>query len=174
MATARAFLRLHASDFLGVAASRQSAANVGTNSLRRSTEPPLQSATVPTNTFDPDADLVALRAERDGLGMTHVRFTQTYRGLPVFGADASVRLAADGRVSSAGARLVPDVQVDIQPTFTATQAVVKAVALWQAQFNSQQIPEATSTQLCILAPGLLKNDGNPTTYLVWEVKLLRD
>ena len=122
-------------------------------------------------TLDPDADLVALRAERDGLGMTHVRFTQTYRGLPVFGAEASVHLAADGRVSSAGARVVPAVQVDIQPTFTATQAVAKAVALWQAQFHRTEIPESTSSNLCIFAPGLLKNDGNPASYLVWEVRL---
>ena len=93
VATARDFLRRHARDFLDVSAPRQSAANPGTNSLRRSTEPPLRSAAAPANAFDPDTDLMPVRAERDALGMTHVRFAQTFHGLPVFGADASVHLA---------------------------------------------------------------------------------
>ena len=189
VATARAFLRRHGSDFLGVAASRQSAANLATNDQRRSPDTSTGGASVPASqgmasgrlastlapptasASDPDADLALLRAERDALGMTHVRFTQTYRGLPVFGADAAVHLAADGRVSSANARLAPDIQVDVQPTLTREQAVLVAVALWQAQFHRTETPEATSTNLCILAPDLLKNDGNPATYLVWEVKL---
>ena len=172
VATARDFLRRHARDFLDVAAPRQSAAVLGTNSQRRSTEPPLRPATAPANAFDPDTDLTPVRAERDALGMTHVRFAQTFHGLPVFGADASVHLAPDGRVSSAGARLMPDGPADHQPTLTREQAVSLAVAAWQAQFNRKEIPEASSAVLCILAPGLLNNDGNPATYLVWEAKLL--
>ena len=31
----------------------------------------------PGGAFQPDTDLVAQRAERDALGMTHLRFTQT-------------------------------------------------------------------------------------------------
>ena len=172
VATARDFLRRHARDFLDVAAPRQSAAVSGTNSQRRSTEPPLRSAAAPANAFDPDTDLTPVRAERDALGMTHVRFAQTFHGLPVFGADASVHLAPDGRVSSAGARLVPDGPAALQPTLNREQAVNLAVAAWQAQFNRKETPETSSAVLCILAPGLLKNDGNPNTYLVWEVKLL--
>ena len=118
------------------------------------------------------ADLAPVRAERDAVGMTHVRFTQTYRGLPVFGADATVHLETGGRVSSANARLVPDIQVDVQPALTREQAVLMAVGMWQAQFHRTETPEATSTHLCLLAPGLLHHDGNPATHLVWEVKLL--
>ena len=177
VATARDFLRRHAGEFLGVAASRQSAANSGGASVpaSRGMAPGRLASTLapPTaSSFSPDTDLAPLRAERDVLGMTHVRFTQTYRGLPVFGADASVHLAADGRVSSAGARVVPDIHVDIQPTLTREGAVALAVAMWQAQFHRTETPEATSTNLCLLAPGLLKNDGNPATHPVWEVKLL--
>jgi Zn-dependent metalloprotease len=170
VATARDFLRRHASEFLDDSRSRgrQSAPSPSPDDQRRLTS---SATAATTNAFDPDTDLVPLRAERDALGMTHVRFTQTYRGLPVFGADATVHLAADGRVSSAGARLVPDIQVDLQPTLTREQAVTVAVAMWQAQFQRTETPEATSAALCILAPGLLKNDGNLAPYLVWEVKL---
>ena len=155
-----------ARDFLDDSRSRgrQSAPSAFLEDQRRLT------SAATTNAFDPDTDLALVRAERDALGMTQVRFAQTFYGFPVFGADANVHLAADGRVSSAGARLVPDGPADLQPALNREQAV--AVALWQAQFHRAETPEASSAALCLLAPGLLKNDGNPATYLVWEVKLL--
>jgi hypothetical protein len=171
VATARDFLRRHASDFLGVAASRQSAAISSTNDQRRSTEPPLQAAAVPANSFDPDTDLAPLRAERDALGMTHVRFHQTYRGLPVFGTELIVHLAPGQQVSSAGGRLVPGLKLDPVPTLPREFATNIARLIWQDQFHTQQNPEVRRAELCVLTPGLLKNNGDPAAWLVWEVKL---
>ena len=171
VATARDFLRRHGGDFLddSLSRGRQSAPSASPESQRRLT-PAATAAT--TNAFAPDTDLTALGAQRDELGMTHVRFQQTHRGLPVFGAELIVHLTPDQQVSSAGGGLVPGLQVPVDPLLTVEAATLIARHLWQAEFQLQVDPEVRSTRLCVIAPGMLRNDGDPTAYLVWEIKLV--
>ncbi len=134
---------------------------------------PQASATATTvfaSTFSLDTDLELLTAERDSLGMTHIRFGQTHRGLPVFGTELTVHLDAAGCVSSAGGALAPDLAVDPTPTLTGEQAGLLAAVLLQAQSSRTETPEVRATRLCILAPGLLRHDGDATAWLVWEVR----
>lgn len=123
---------------------------------------------------EPARNLALNRAERDQLGMTHVRYDQTHQGLPVFGAGVIVHLAPDGQVSSAGGSLVPDLRVATTSGLDRERAIALAVGLWQSQFHRTNAPEVRSAGLCILAPGMLRNNGDPSAYLVWEIKLALD
>ena len=120
----------------------------------------------------PEENLAALGAQRDELGLTHVRFQQTYRGLPVFGTELIVHLTLDQQVSSVGGGLVPGLQVPVDPLLTVEAATLIARHLWQTEFQLQVDPEVRSTRLCVIAPGMLRNDGDPTPRLVWEIKLV--
>src|SRR5438128_165758 len=48
--------------------------------------------------YDPDSELILERQERDELGRRHLRFTQQYRGTPVWPGDLIVHLDARGNV----------------------------------------------------------------------------
>ncbi len=73
-------------------------------------------------------DSFALRAVRDGAGGRHEHFTQTYRGLPVLHAGASVHFDARGSIVGIRDRTHADVDVDIVPRVPAddAEALVRA------------------------------------------------
>ena len=57
---------------------------------------------------DADAELRLMDTRTDTPGATHVRFEQTYRGLPVFGTMLRVHYDAAGRLYAANGSFVPD------------------------------------------------------------------
>ena len=65
-------------------------------------------------------------------GLTNVYLRQTYKGLSVIDGIANVTVTSDGRVLSAGIRLVDNVSSKVElggPTLTATDAVRRAASL---------------------------------------------
>ena len=77
---------------------------------------------------DAQAELSLAKSEVDQLAMTHVRFQQVHRGIPVAGAELAAHYDAAGRITSIDANYVSGIDIDVDPTITATvgQAAAKA------------------------------------------------
>lgn len=83
-------------------------------------------STAPLATTDASALLLA-RVLTEKNGATHVKFDQTYRGLPVLGAQLVVHLNQFG-VTGVNGNYVPDVRVGKTPKVTAAKANATALA----------------------------------------------
>ena len=78
---------------------------------------------------DPAAELVSKHTHVDELGMTHARFQQTVRGVPVSGAELMAHYDRVGRLTSIDANYVPDLDgIDVNPALTIDEALGKAHA----------------------------------------------
>jgi Zn-dependent metalloprotease len=73
------------------------------------------------------SDLTIFNVQIDPLSMAHVRVRQSYRGIPIVGAEAIVHLRSNGEVSGDTNNLVSGIKVDIEPRLAASDAVTKAV-----------------------------------------------
>ena len=106
-------------------------------------------------------DLTLLRAFVDELDLTHARFQQTVRGVPVFGGEGIVHLRRDGSISAVTDSFVPAVTVDTTPKLSGDEAIGHAVP-------------RTGCASCLTAPPasdlwVLRHDGKDR--LVWRVQL---
>ena len=67
--------------------------------------------------------------EKDALGRTNVRFSQTYEGLEVYPAELSVHVSKEGEVVVLDGVFIPTPKIDeLQPKIQADEAVAKAVS----------------------------------------------
>jgi vibriolysin len=73
-------------------------------------------------------DLSSKRALVDSLGKSHERLAQSFRGVPVFGAQAIVHLNDDGSIASITDRLARNLKVDTTPKLRAEEAQQIAIA----------------------------------------------
>ncbi len=84
----------------------------------------------------PRAQLRAMRVKKDELGMTHVRFAQVLRGVPVMGAELLVHFAPDGAVVTVDSTQVASLAVlegvRLSPSLSAAQAAAAATAHFRA------------------------------------------
>lgn len=113
----------------------------------------------------PLTELQPDRTDLDALGMSHVRLQQTYRGVPVLGAELIVHLAPGNRlVTAVNGDYLPDVQLaDVKPTISTQQALAAARAA---------LPGGTIHQ----APHLVVVDGRldaelSGAHLVWYLEI---
>lgn len=98
---------------------------------------------------DPDNELVMVRQERDGLGHGHVKFDQTWSGIPLWPSDLSVHLAPNGIVYLMDGAYAPTpVAVATVATVTADQAVARA----RASLAGGERGEVTPPALIIFTP----------------------
>lgn len=73
---------------------------------------------------DPDGELRIIRNRRDALGRAHLRFAQTYRGLPVWPAELNVHLTSSGDVDLLNGAFVPTPrQVLLNPQIAEDEAL---------------------------------------------------
>ena len=100
-----------------------------------------------------EPDLVVRKVDRDDLGQVHVRLDQTYRGLPVFGAQIVVHMDERGILGVNGT-FVPGVQVPVEPGISAEAAETTAGGDL-AKRSSGPITIA-ATSLAIYRTGLLE------------------
>ncbi|KFA93995.1 M4 family metallopeptidase [Archangium violaceum] len=73
-------------------------------------------------------DVALKRTLRDERGLVHERVSQSFRGVPVFGAEAILHTDANGSVVSVTDRLARDLKVDTTPGLRAEEAIQIAVA----------------------------------------------
>jgi len=105
----------------------------------------------------PAAGLVVTRAERDELGMTHVRLAQQKNGLRVVGGDVILHVDADGAVRTVNGT-PRDSALTATPSITAEDAARAAVK------GSENPVEAVRSELTYVVSN---TDGE--LYLAWEV-----
>ena len=72
--------------------------------------------------------LRTLKVTVDEMGMAHTKVQQLHRGVPVWEGQAIVHLAQNGELSYVTDDLIPDVNVDTTPDYTADEAIDLAVA----------------------------------------------
>lgn len=75
-----------------------------------------------------DDDFAYRTHETDELGMTHVRMTQLYRGVPVVGGELIVHLTED-KVTGINGRFVADLDLPTFPAITSARAADQARAI---------------------------------------------
>ena len=108
---------------------------------------------------DAAAELSLSRSEVDPLAMTHVRFQQVHRGIPVAGAELAAHYDEAGRLTSIVANYISGVDVDVEPRITARigQAVAKADVVSRMKLADDSALQTTDGKLVVFA------DGRPAT-----------
>ena len=71
---------------------------------------------------DPINQLQFQTEQTDGLGLTHVRYQQVHRGVPVFAAELNVHLNNVGEVQVINGVVLPDLTIDVHPRIDPTAA----------------------------------------------------
>jgi bacillolysin len=89
---------------------------------------------------DPDEELVLRSATRDRLGMSHLRYDQRYRGLPVFGRQLILHLKGEA-VTAVNGDVAPAIDVPTTPVISGpASAWIAHLALAKLQPSSAPRP----------------------------------
>ncbi len=111
---------------------------------------------------DPDKELSVARTDRDALGRTHVRFAQSYRGVPVWPADLIVHLDPAGNVDLVnGAYVATPRDLPNRPVIDAPKAqeIARAAVPFAAEASAED------PTLIVYAP------GDRPCRLAWKVEV---
>ncbi len=119
----------------------------------------------------PSKYLMLSRAETDNIGMTHVRFTQRYNGVPVYGTEVIVHVNKQGEVNSANVNVIPSLAINTTPTYAQSKAEAGAVEIWRGEFGATGNPDRVSSQLYIMSPEYFRGEKTLKYYLVWAVNV---
>lgn len=101
-----------------------------------------------------DEDLAVTRV-RTANDITHIRFTQSYNGLPVVGAEMYMHVAADGKIEFVNGEFVPGKDLPFSPTIDAGKAFAGIIA----KRGGEQTEQPTLTYV-------RAHDG--VGYLAWQ------
>jgi Zn-dependent metalloprotease len=104
---------------------------------------------------DPSSELRLSKSEVDELSMTHARFQQMVRGVPVVGAELAAHYDAAGRITSIDATYIAGLDnVDVQPTIDAKASAesVKAEIAAQTKVDAAMLT-ANEPKLVVFALG---------------------
>jgi Zn-dependent metalloprotease len=112
------------------------------------------------------------------LGWT-VRYDQSYRGIPVFGARLLANLDKSGDLTSVNGFVAPDLDLSVTPRFSQSQAASRAVATVVADPPGRNGGtdvaglKAASTKLTVYRMGAIKGERGPNV-LAWVVEVSND
>ena len=107
---------------------------------------------------EPQEELRLKAINTDREGNHHVRLQQTYRNLPVFGAELIVHLDRDNAVKGSNGRLVPGIELPEKPKLTVEEAKRRILA---HATRNKEIPGKEPVLL------VLVHEGKP--YLAWHL-----
>ena len=99
------------------------------------------------------------RTETDALGMTHARFQQTVRGVPVIGAEIAAHYDREGRVAAMHSTVEDDLDLDVTPS--VERETSRRTAIEDALART---PDLTEPELEVEDGALAIEDGK----LVWS------
>ncbi len=119
----------------------------------------------------PGRDLVAGESHGDRLGMTHLRFTQVHRGLPVFAADLRFHFNAGDDLVAVNGTVVPNLDLDPTPSVDRIEAsdIARRVVAKDHGRTADDL-DSSSPELMIYRTGLAR--GIPgTDHLVWKMEV---
>jgi Zn-dependent metalloprotease len=121
-------------------------------------------------------ELQFLRNESDKqLGWSHVRMSQVYQGLPVFGYQLVVHLDTQHQVATVNGHFRPD--IDLDPTPKVAQADAEQLALddlLNGQLQPDQRSRVKATILRDKTQLLIYIDRNDQPRLTWYVTIMTD
>jgi Zn-dependent metalloprotease len=108
------------------------------------------------------------RTYRDELGQTHVRLNQTYRGIPVFGAQLVVHMNDVG-IKGVNGAFVPG--ISLEPTASLPENAAQGIALAEAaQALKRAGLTASKPRLFVYRSGLLEGFAG-ANLLTWAVEV---
>ncbi len=121
-------------------------------------------------------DLQFLRNETDKqLGWSHVRMSQVYRGLPVFGYQLIVHLDTQNQVVTVNGHFHPGIELDTTPKVSQAEAEQIALDdLLNGQLEPAQRSRVKATILRDKTQLLIYVDQNDQPRLTWYVTILTD
>ena len=111
----------------------------------------------------PDEEMRYKSYRTDQRGNTHVKFQQTFEGLPVFGRELIVHLDQAGAVRGTNGRLTPDIKLPTKPTISAKKAIKAAL-----KNNEQNRPDPIRPEATLL----VYIDQEGVAHLAWQLTLL--
>ena len=106
-----------------------------------------------------DPSSLVQEVTRKGLGMTHLLYRQTYKGLPVEFSRVKVHVADDGAVVGVGSNYEPDLALDTTPGLAAEQA---------AQAVGADCGKSPSDRGSLV---ILPDQGAGSARLAWKFKV---
>jgi Zn-dependent metalloprotease len=68
-------------------------------------------------------DFTMRKVSRDKLNMTHARFQQTYKGVPVWGSELILHSDVSNTVTAVNGRFTPDLNLDVTPSILSDNAM---------------------------------------------------
>lgn len=100
----------------------------------------------------------------DSYGENHVRFEQSYQGVPVFGGDLIISVSQSDYIVSVNAGYIPKLTISTQPEITKTEA--EGIALADIGPDGEVFEEAS---LVIFNEQVFNDVNNLGTYLAWHL-----
>lgn len=108
---------------------------------------------------------------RDSLGMSHIRYSQNYQNIPIFGAQIIVHLAKDFSVSSANGKTISVVSLNTKPDIPEDEAATIAKEEYKKKYGDDPVG-IKSVDLYVLNKELIdENEKGGESYLTWQVEL---
>lgn len=111
---------------------------------------------------------------------TVVDYTQSYKGVPVFGSLLRAHIDDAGNLTSVNGETVPNLDLSVTPRFTQAQASERAVAMVKADPTGEKSAKvntaglkAKTTELMVYRTGLVKGEDG-TNELAWRIEVTND
>lgn len=104
---------------------------------------------------------LTLERIRESQGITHIKFRQTYEGVPVYSAEYYVHIGSDNRINMVNGKYFPNIQANVNPTLTDSEAINYA----ETQVTIQGPLSSQETVELVLYP------VEDSFILVWKVIL---
>ncbi len=108
------------------------------------------------------ADLQLIEVDISQRGNRHVRFQQTYKGVPVYDATYQVHIRPGGRIDMANGHYYPGIEVSTSPSVPAASAIQAA----EADLGGDRLKEDPETELMIV-----RNPETEAFALAWRVMI---
>lgn len=120
----------------------------------------------------PHSELAMTKNEIDRLGMTHARFQQTVRGVPVVGAELMAHYDAGGHLTSIDSNYIADLDLDVTPRIAPRDALAKVKA--DVLTRSVALPstlDADEGKLVVYSPPVTDGVAAPGGKLAYEYRV---
>jgi len=115
---------------------------------------------------------LSLTSQRSIEGGRHVvRFQQNYQGIPVVGGEMLMQLTSDNNVLVVNGNMLPNIELDTQPSVDAATAQAAALQLTADQRGvGVEALKVSDAQLWIYTPKFIESKDGPTS-LVWRMEV---
>lgn len=123
---------------------------------------------------DVKSELKAVGTRRDSLGNEHSIFTQTYRGLPVFGGEIRAHFDTNGDLFAVNGNFVSKISVSSNPSLTSGEAAERAIRTVALQrYNREKAAAKLGDSAVTLDESFADFQANATKLMVFRAGLVQ-